>query len=161
MTGDRVRVDTADAMHDLGERLGRLARGGDVLVLIGDLGAGKTTLAQGIGRGMGIDEPITSPTFVIARTHANPSGGPDLVHVDAYRLGSLAEVEDLDLESDLDRSVVVVEWGEGLVDGLSDSRLDVRIWRPADDGNETRTVLLDSADTRWDAAIEDLPKVAL
>lgn len=150
----QLSVSCVEDMRELGRRLGRAAIAGDVIVLSGELGAGKTTLAQGIGRGMGIIDAITSPTFVIARVHAHPADGPDLVHVDAYRLGSLAEVEDLDLGSDLECGVVVVEWGEGMVDGLSGSRIDVRITRPDDDADETRVVSISCSGDRWAAAID-------
>jgi tRNA threonylcarbamoyladenosine biosynthesis protein TsaE len=149
-------IVTAADMGELGERLGRGCEGGDVIVLTGDLGAGKTTLAQGIARGLGIVEHVTSPTFVIARTHENPGAGPDLVHVDAYRLGSFVEMDDLDLDSDLERSVVVVEWGQGLVDDLSASRLDVAISRSADDLDESRDVMLAAHGEHWAHAIKRL-----
>jgi tRNA threonylcarbamoyl adenosine modification protein YjeE len=122
-----VLVSTADQMRDLGRRLARLLRAGDLVVLSGPLGAGKTTLAQGIGAGLGVRGPVTSPTFVIARMHPNLGTGPDLVHADAYRLGSRAEVDDLDLDADLATAVTVVEWGEGLVEGLADSCLQLAI----------------------------------
>jgi tRNA threonylcarbamoyl adenosine modification protein YjeE len=122
-----VLVSTADQMRDLGRRLARLLRAGDLVVLSGPLGAGKTTLAQGIGTGLGVRGPVTSPTFVIARVHPNLGTGPDLVHADAYRLGSRAEVDDLDLDADLATAVTVVEWGEGLVEGLADSCLQLAI----------------------------------
>ena len=147
-------VSTAGQMRELGARLGAACAGGDVIILTGDLGAGKTTITQGIGRGLGIAEPVTSPTFVIARVHANPGDRPDLVHVDAYRLGSLAEVEDLDLEADLDTSVVVVEWGDGLVDHLSESRVLVRIARKDDDADETRTVDVECDGDRWTSVLD-------
>ncbi len=102
---------------------------GDLVVLSGPLGAGKTTLAQGIGAGLGVRGPVTSPTFVIARVHPSLGAGPDLVHADAYRLGSRAEVDDLDLDADLATSVTVVEWGEGLVEDLAPSFLSVGIER--------------------------------
>jgi tRNA threonylcarbamoyladenosine biosynthesis protein TsaE len=124
-------VPTAAGMRALGERLGALLRAGDLVVLTGPLGAGKTTLAQGIGDGLGVRGPVTSPTFVIARTHPSLHGGPALVHADAYRLGSRAEVDDLDLDADLDCSVTVVEWGEGLVEDLAPSLLEITITRPA------------------------------
>jgi tRNA threonylcarbamoyladenosine biosynthesis protein TsaE len=120
-------VPTAAGMTGLGERLAGLLAAGDLVVLSGPLGAGKTTLAQGIGAGLRVRGPITSPTFVIARVHPSLAGGPDLVHADAYRLGSRAEVDDLDLDADLATSVTVVEWGEGLVEGLADSFLAIRI----------------------------------
>ncbi|MGO8958791.1 MAG: tRNA (adenosine(37)-N6)-threonylcarbamoyltransferase complex ATPase subunit type 1 TsaE [Streptosporangiaceae bacterium] len=114
-------------MRDLGRRLAGVLRAGDLVVLSGPLGAGKTTLAQGIGAGLGVRGPVTSPTFVIARVHPNLGAGPDLVHADAYRLGSRAEVDDLDLDADLANSVTVVEWGEGLVEELAPSFLQVAI----------------------------------
>jgi len=154
MTDRATRVvATADEMRDLGASLGRTARAGDVIVLTGDLGAGKTTLTQGIARGLGIAEQVTSPTFVISRVHANPSGGPVLVHADAYRLGSVREVDDLDLEQDLEAGVVVVEWGSGLVDDLSESVVHVVITRTDDEADETRVVEVVAADERWADAV--------
>lgn len=151
----RVTVATADSMRELGARLGRSCRGGDVVVLSGELGAGKTTLAQGLARGLGIDEVVTSPTFVIARVHVHPSDGPDLVHVDAYRLGSAVELDDLDLDTDLESSVVVVEWGSGLAERLSASRLDVAIVRPQGEEDEARTVTLTAQGDHWPDALAD------
>jgi tRNA threonylcarbamoyladenosine biosynthesis protein TsaE len=128
---DHITVPTAEAMHTLGRRLAGQLRAGDLVILGGPLGAGKTTLVQGIADGLGVRGPITSPTFVIARVHPALSGGPDLVHADAYRLASPAEVDDLDLDTSLDRSVTVVEWGGGLAEGLAADRLEVTI-EPAD-----------------------------
>jgi tRNA threonylcarbamoyl adenosine modification protein YjeE len=147
-----LTVADPEAMRDLGRRLGRELRAGDLIVLTGPLGAGKTTLTTGIGDALGVRGPITSPTFVLARTHPALTGGPDLVHVDAYRLGSAAELDDLDL--DLEGSVVVVEWGAGLLDGVTDSMLEVRIERPAAadadaDGAEPRRVTLVPSGPRW------------
>lgn len=149
------RIDTADRMVHLGRGLGRALRAGDLVVLTGDLGAGKTTLARGIGQGLGVTEPVTSPTFVIARHHANASG-PDLLHVDAYRLGSVREVEDLDLEADTEDCVTVVEWGEGLVEDLSPSRLTVRILRSSREDDEARTVHLEATGDRWGDALAEI-----
>ena len=118
-------------MRLLGTRLARLLRAGDLVVLAGSLGAGKTMLVQGIGAGLEVRGPVTSPTFVIARLHPSLRGGPDLVHADAYRLGSRLEVDDLDLDADLDHSVTVVEWGEGLVENLATGHLRLTIDRPA------------------------------
>ena len=120
-------VPTAGGMTELGGRLARLLAAGDLVVLSGPLGAGKTTLTQGIGAGLNVRGPVTSPTFVIARVHPSLAGGPDLVHADAYRLGSRAEVDDLDLDADLATSVTVVEWGEGLVEALAGSYLAIGI----------------------------------
>ncbi len=125
-----VCVPTAARMRWLGRRLAVLLRPGDLVVLNGQLGAGKTTLVQGIGDGLDVRGPVTSPTFVIARIHPARRGGPALVHVDAYRLSSPAEVDDLDLDADLDSSVTVVEWGGGLAEGLAPSWLEVTISLP-------------------------------
>ncbi|MCL8027230.1 tRNA (adenosine(37)-N6)-threonylcarbamoyltransferase complex ATPase subunit type 1 TsaE [Nocardioides bruguierae] len=120
---------TAEATRGLGRSLaGQLTRG-DLLVLTGDLGAGKTTFTQGLGAGLGVRGHVTSPTFVIARVHPSLVQGPALVHVDAYRLGGLDELDDLDLDTSLDDAVTVVEWGEDIAEGLSESRLEVRIVR--------------------------------
>ena len=145
----QVRWATTDDTQDFGRRLGALLRGGDVLVLTGDLGAGKTTLTQGIAEGLGVRGPITSPTFVIARVHPSLVGGPLLVHVDAYRLGSALELDDLDLDADLDASVTVVEWGAGLAEQLSDSRLELTIT-----GDDVRTVRLVGNGERWASVLE-------
>ncbi len=122
-----VTIPTADAMRAFGRRLAGLLRAGDLVILAGGLGAGKTTLVQGIGAGLGVRGPITSPTFVIARVHPSLTGGPDLVHADAYRLASPAEVDDLDLDETLESSVTVVEWGGGLAERLAADRLEVTI----------------------------------
>lgn len=119
----------AAAMRALGERLAADLRAGDLVVLSGGLGAGKTTLTQGLGAGLGVRGDVTSPTFVIARVHPSLSDGPPLVHVDAYRLGGAAELDDLDLDASLDDAVTVVEWGEGLAEGLAESRVEIRIER--------------------------------
>ena len=131
-------LPTAEDTHALGRALaGRLGRG-DLVVLVGPLGAGKTALTQGIGAGLGVREPVTSPTFVIARVHR--SERVPLVHVDAYRLGSVADVEDLDLDVTVADSVTVVEWGQGLVEQLADEHLEVRLDRRADDVRTARLV---------------------
>ncbi len=141
----RLDADTPETMRDIGERLARELRPGDLVMLCGPLGAGKTTLAQGIGRGLGVDG-VVSPTFVIARVHRG--GTLPLVHVDAYRLGSVAEVDDLDLDASLESAVTLVEWGEGLVEGLSGDRLEVRIRRDEDD-SEGRVVDITGVGARW------------
>jgi tRNA threonylcarbamoyladenosine biosynthesis protein TsaE len=138
-------------MRGLGLRLAGLLRAGDLVVLTGPLGAGKTTLVQGIGEGLGVRGPVTSPTFVIARVHPSLNGGPDLVHADAYRLGSQAEVDDLDLDADLDCSVTVVEWGEGLVEELADSHLEVTI---AMEHGDSRAIRLVGRGERWEAVTQ-------
>lgn len=143
-----IEVPDAEAMQALGRRLAALLTGGDVLVLSGELGAGKTTLTQGIGGGLEVEGPIISPTFVLSRVHAAPDG-PGLVHVDAYRLGSAAELEDLDLDASLADSVTVVEWGSGLAEGLSADRLEISIERGSDPARDDRLVLLDPVGDRW------------
>jgi len=157
----------------LGVRLAKLLRAGDLLVLTGGLGAGKTTLTQGIGVGLGVRGAVTSPTFVIARVHPSEVGGPPLVHVDAYRLGGSgdvgAEIDGLDLDASLDASVTVVEWGEGVVEDLSEDRLRVEIERDhavADTatglavdlaGDEVRTISVSGIGARWaDADLDSL-----
>ena len=143
-------VPDRDSMHALGSSIAGVLRAGDVVVLSGPLGAGKTTRTQGIGRGLNVRGDITSPTFVIARVHPSTINGPALVHVDAYRLGSFIEVDDLDLDASLDESVTVVEWGEGKVEGLADDRLHVMIQRQVgDDEDDTRRVELVGVGSRW------------
>ena len=124
-------LPTPEDTHALGVSLADLFRPGDLVVLVGPLGAGKTALTQGIGIGLGVGEPVTSPTFVIARVHSG--GRVPLVHVDAYRLQSVADVDDLDLDASAAESVTVVEWGQGLVEQMADEHLEVRLDRREDD----------------------------
>jgi tRNA threonylcarbamoyladenosine biosynthesis protein TsaE len=152
--GERIEVPTAADMHELGRRLGAVLQAGDLVVLSGPLGAGKTTLVQGIGAGLQVRGPVTSPTFVIARVHPALAVGPGLVHVDAYRLGSVAEVDDLDLDASLDESVTVVEWGEGLVEGLAADRLEVSIEMSPD--GDVRVVGMTGIGQRWESVAESV-----
>ncbi|MCX6422824.1 MAG: tRNA (adenosine(37)-N6)-threonylcarbamoyltransferase complex ATPase subunit type 1 TsaE [Actinobacteria bacterium] len=142
----------ATAMMRFGESLGSLLQAGDVVILDGPLGAGKTTLTKGLALGLGVTDPITSPTYVISHVHQGVR--TSLVHVDAYRLGSHVEFDDLDLDADLDTTVTVVEWGEGRAEGLSEEPLYVRI-RPEDDGDVRQLTLAGSLD-RWAAVIDAL-----
>jgi tRNA threonylcarbamoyladenosine biosynthesis protein TsaE len=133
---------------EFGRRLGESLRAGDLVLLVGALGAGKTVVARGIAAGMGVAGPVMSPTFVIARVHRPDAGsGPALVHVDAYRLGGWDEIDDLDLDTDLTEAAVVVEWGEGLAEHLADEYLVVRLHRRADD---VREVTLEPHGARWE-----------
>lgn len=143
-----VTVPTAEDMREFGLRLAGLLRAGDLLVMTGHLGAGKTTLTQGIGEGLKVRGPITSPTFVIARVHPSLAGGPSLVHVDAYRLGGFAELDDLDLDASIAESVTIVEWGEGLAEGLAEDRLEMIISR-GDGPGEGREVRIVGVGDRW------------
>ncbi len=146
-----VVLQTAQDTREWGAGLGRLLRAGDLVVLTGDLGAGKTTLTQGIAEGLGVRGPITSPTFVIARVHPSLVGGPALVHVDAYRLGGLAELDDLDLDTSLEESVTIVEWGHGLAEDLAEDRLEVTLR-----GEDARTVTVETFGPRWARESDDL-----
>jgi len=146
-----VGLQTVDATRDFGRRLAAVLRAGDLVVLSGPLGAGKTALAQGIGAGLAVPGEVTSPTFVIARVHRG--GRLPFVHVDAYRLGTTVEVDDLDLDASVEDSVTVVEWGHGKVEQLADAYLEVRIDRRDDD---TREVALVPHHGDWAARIGGL-----
>jgi tRNA threonylcarbamoyladenosine biosynthesis protein TsaE len=139
-------------MDALGRRLAGLLRAGDLVLLSGELGAGKTSLTQGIGAGLQVKGPVISPTFVLSRVHPSLVKGPTLVHVDAYRLRGPAEVDDLDLEASMSESVTVVEWGWEVADHLSGDRLRLHIERSRDPDDETRTVHVESVGPRWDEA---------
>jgi tRNA threonylcarbamoyladenosine biosynthesis protein TsaE len=170
---EEVTVATAADMRALGRRLAAVLSAGDLVILTGPLGAGKTTLTQGIGEGLGVRGPVTSPTFVIARVHpplaaapaslglpvgwCEPGGQrPALVHADAYRLGSALELDDLDLDADVAASVTVVEWGEGLAEGLAGDRLEVTIMPgPADTGGDPGDAGQDPGDAGGDPAGEE------
>ena len=128
--GITVATGDADETRALGARLARLLRAGDLVMLSGSLGAGKTTLAQGIGAALQVRGRVSSPTFIIARVHPALSDGPDLIHVDAYRITSLEEIDALDLDSSLERAVTLVEWGEEKVEALSPDRLEIQVLRP-------------------------------
>lgn len=124
----KLVVFTSDDMERLGAALGAVAEAGDVIVLSGELGAGKTTFTRGFGESLGLSTAVSSPTFVVAREHSSRTGAPPLVHIDAYRLGSAAELEDLDI--DLEHSIVVAEWAKPYASVLSSSWLDIHIERP-------------------------------
>lgn len=143
----RISLPNAEATVELGTQVARMLRAGDLVILTGDLGAGKTTFTKGVAAGLGVRGPISSPTFIIARVHP---GELPLVHVDAYRLGSLAEVDDLDLDSDMSESVTVVEWGQGLVEDLAESRLEISLVRPRGADSRGRYAELRAVGPRWE-----------
>ena len=152
----KLEVSTPEAMHELGLKISSLLQAGDLVVLTGPLGAGKTTLTRGVGEGLTAIGNVSSPTFVIARTHKREDGGPVLVHVDAYRLGGPLELDDLDI--DYANSIVLVEWGKGMTDNLVESWLEIVIEREraiehaADDadGTDPRTVTIFGFGPRWE-----------
>ena len=151
MTEDvEIVARTADDTRAVGERLAGMLRPGDLVVLSGDLGAGKTTLTQGLGAALRVRGDVTSPTFVISRVHPSLGAGPTLVHVDAYRLGGVAELDDLDLDTSLEEAVTVVEWGSGVAEVLADDRLEVELLRAsAEQDGETRTLRVRAVGPRW------------
>ena len=132
-----ISIQNENQMHELGIRLGSLLKPGDLVSLNGVLGAGKTTLTKAIGEGAGVEGSISSPTFLIARTHPTKSGTP-FVHIDAYRLSAPRELDDLDI--DYSNSISVIEWGRGFTDGLSESILEIQIERFLDSEERKLTV---------------------
>lgn len=163
-----VQITSVEQTQALGEALGRLLRAGDLLMLRGELGAGKTTFAQGIGRGMQVRGQVSSPTFIVARVHPSLVGGPDLIHADAYRITDLEDLETLDLDSTIDECVTIVEWGEGKTEAMSEARLEINVTRAMggsaltdgdvidlehmDDGQ--RVITFHPNGPRWDGVIE-------
>ena len=168
--GITVATCDADETRALGARLARLLRAGDLVMLSGGLGAGKTTLAQGIGAALEVRGRVSSPTFIIARVHPALAGGPDLIHADAYRITDLNDLETLDLDSSLDEAVTVVEWGEGKTEAMSEERLAIEVRRASggqaqrdgdvidlehmDDGR--RRIILRAHGHRWDGVLDSL-----
>lgn len=134
-----IQTHSRTQTQDLAQKLATKLKAGDVLLLSGNLGAGKTTFTQGLAKTLQVKGNVTSPTFVIARLHKSLQNGPDLLHVDAYRLNSLAEIQDLDLISDLSHAVVVVEWPREMVNDLSEDPIIIEL--VADRAqDETRTI---------------------
>ncbi|MFM2321742.1 MAG: hypothetical protein RL612_889 [Actinomycetota bacterium] len=143
----QLQVRDADEMHALGIRIGKQLRPGDLVALVGPLGAGKTTMTRGVGEALGAIGNVSSPTFVIARTHKRENGEAPMVHVDAYRLGSADELDDLDI--DFPNSIVLVEWGKGMLDDINDNLLEVEIARDHTGESETREVTITGIGPRW------------
>ncbi len=151
----RLTLADASATRELGRALADVLAPGDLVILVGDLGAGKTTLAQGIGAGLGVAGTVASPTFIIARAHRPAPGRPALIHVDAYRLGSLAELDDLDLDESVEDAVTIVEWGAGIAEVLAESHLVITLERERGGGMDdpeagVRTVTLEGHGPRWE-----------
>jgi tRNA threonylcarbamoyladenosine biosynthesis protein TsaE len=151
-----VRAASADDTQAFGRRLAGVLRAGDVIIASGELGAGKTTLTQGIGAGLNVAGAVISPTFVLSRVHRAQGDGPDLVHVDAYRLGSAAELDDLDLDASAEDSVTLVEWGTGIAEGLASDRLEIDIRRSLDPTDETRWIFVTGVGPRWSGVLAQL-----
>lgn len=148
MTAVRLTVASAPAMVAVGRGLARLLRAGDLVVLDGPLGAGKTTLTRGLGEGLQVRGDVSSPTFVIARRHRAGGSAPALLHIDAYRVSS-EELADLELDAEAADCVAVVEWGRGKVEGWGQDRLEVRIALDDADPDGPRTVTITGIGPRW------------
>lgn len=124
-----ITVNSSEQTRAAGELLAKHLRRGDLVMLSGGLGAGKTTFTQGIGSGLQVKGRVSSPTFIVARVHPSLAGGPDLIHADAYRIKDLTDLETLDLDSTLEEAITVIEWGEGKTEQLSADRLEIEIQR--------------------------------
>lgn len=144
----KLIIETPEEMHDLGLRLAQILKAGDLVLLTGPLGAGKTTLTRGIGEALGAQGNVSSPTFVLARTHSCGADKPALVHVDAYRLRSAAELDDLDI--DFPSSITVVEWGKGLTDGITEDWLEIEIARDHTGESDVRELIITGYGDRWE-----------
>mgnify|MGYP002737974156 CR=1 FL=1 len=159
MSEAAVRTVDAEDTRTLGEKVGSQLRAGDVVLLVGDLGAGKTTFTQGLARGLGVQGRVTSPTYIIARTHEPLGEGPALIHVDAYRIGDQLDMETIDLDATAEDSVTVVEWGRGHAEGLSEERLEVEFvfGQPGTAGEEgePRVITLRPVGPGWQRRLEE------
>lgn len=166
--GSALTFHTPQELQHFGVELAGHLRAGDVIILVGGLGAGKTTFTQGLGAGLNVGGQVSSPTFIISRIHRSKGSGPDLVHVDAYRLTEFLDLETLDLESELDDAVLVVEWGKGLVEELFPEHLEIHIERPTgfvasdldsflqDPNGGARRVALSGFGERWRELVASL-----
>lgn len=156
----QIETGSAEETRQLGKTVAGLLQAGDLVLLHGGLGAGKTTFTQGLADGLGVAGRVTSPTFIVAREHASMGGGPDLVHVDAYRIEDQLDLTTLDLERSADSAVTVVEWGRNKVEGLSENRLEIEVsaeesgsWEDVDQG--TRTFVFKGVGPRWEGVISN------
>jgi tRNA threonylcarbamoyl adenosine modification protein YjeE len=146
----KLQISTAEDMHEFGSKLAGILKAGDLVILTGPLGAGKTTFTRGVGEGLRAIGNVSSPTFVIARTHKRENSEVPLVHVDAYRLSSLHEFDDLDI--DIDHSIVLVEWGRGFAEELAESWLDIEIGRDHTGESDIRDVTVTAHGSRFENA---------
>ena len=137
-----VRTETADETRAVGASLAHLLKAGDMVILVGDLGAGKTTLVQGLGAALGVRGRVTSPTYIVSRVHRSQEAGPDLIHVDAYRVEDDLDMETVDLEASLEDSVTVVEWGQGKADRLSEDRFELSLQFDGEDEDARKISLV-------------------
>ncbi len=144
----KFSVATPEAMNDFGLKIAKVLKAGDLVILTGPLGAGKTTFTRGVGEGLRAIGNVSSPTFVIARTHKRENSDVPLVHVDAYRLTSVHEFDDLDI--DIERSIVLVEWGRGFAEDLAESWLDIEIERDHTGESDVRAVTVTGVGERWE-----------
>jgi tRNA threonylcarbamoyl adenosine modification protein YjeE len=146
----KLQISTAEDMHEFGSKLAGILKAGDLVILTGPLGAGKTTFTRGVGEGLQAIGNVSSPTFVIARTHKRENSEVPLVHVDAYRLSSVHEFDDLDI--DIDHSIVLVEWGRGFAEELAESWLDIEIGRDHTGESDIRDVTITAHGSRFENA---------
>lgn len=146
----KLQISTAEDMHEFGSKLSGILKAGDLVILTGPLGAGKTTFTRGVGEGLQAIGNVSSPTFVIARTHKRENSEVPLVHVDAYRLSSVHEFDDLDI--DIDHSIVLVEWGRGFAEELAESWLDIEIGRDHTGESDIRDVTITAHGSRFENA---------
>jgi tRNA threonylcarbamoyl adenosine modification protein YjeE len=146
----KLQISTAEDMHEFGSKLAGILKAGDLVILTGPLGAGKTTFTRGVGEGLQAIGNVSSPTFVIARTHKRENSKVPLVHVDAYRLNSVHEFDDLDI--DIDHSIVLVEWGRGFAEELAESWLDIEIGRDHTGESDIRDVTITAHGSRFENA---------
>lgn len=156
MTSISLMTSSVDTTRALGGALAEILREGDLIILTGDLGAGKTALAQGIGAGLGVTEPMLSPTFTVVREYV---GRLPLQHLDIYRLGHMQEVLDLGIDEVLDNGVTIVEWGDAALDALGDERLEITLSLLPEGGDSDRLLVLQTFGEAWSSRSDDLERL--